>query len=83
VNVKYDSFDSALRNAPLMVEADALSVETVDSKVLNLAKEDIVWHSVSDLITDVPGKEMQGINIVEFADQDNGRFFSGKANGKS
>ncbi len=70
VNVKYDTFDSALRNAPLMVEASALSVETVDSKVLNLAKEDIVWHSVSDLITDVPGKEMQGINIVEYADQD-------------
>ncbi|MBF9000114.1 D-2-hydroxyglutarate dehydrogenase YdiJ [Vibrio nitrifigilis] len=70
VNIKYDSFDSALRNAPLMVEAQALSVETVDSKVLNLAKQDIVWHSVRDLITDVPGKEMQGINIVEFADQD-------------
>ncbi|WP_154181053.1 D-2-hydroxyglutarate dehydrogenase YdiJ [Vibrio furnissii] len=70
VNIKYDSFDSALRNAPVMVEANALSVETVDSKVLNLAKEDIVWHSVSDLITDVPGKTMQGINIVEFADQD-------------
>lgn len=35
VNVKYDSFDSALRNAPVMVEARALSVETVDSKVLN------------------------------------------------
>ncbi|WP_337163082.1 FAD-binding and (Fe-S)-binding domain-containing protein [Vibrio fluvialis] len=70
VNIKYDSFDSALRNAPVMVEANALSVETVDSKVLNLAKEDIVWHSVSDLITDVPGKVMQGINIVEFADQD-------------
>lgn len=70
VNVKYDSFDSALRNAPLMVEANALSVETVDSKVLNLAKEDIVWHSVKDLLTDVPGKEMQGINMVEYADQD-------------
>ena len=70
VNVKYDSFDSALRNAPLMVEAKALSVETVDSKVLNLAKEDIVWHTVSDLLTDVPGKEMQGINMVEYAGQD-------------
>ena len=35
VNVKYNSFDSALRNAPFMVEARALSVETVDSKVLN------------------------------------------------
>ncbi|OLQ90153.1 hypothetical protein BIY22_03885 [Vibrio panuliri] len=69
VNVKYNSFDSALRNAPFMVEAQALSVETVDSKVLNLAKEDIVWHTVSDLLMDVPGKEMLGINMVEFAGQ--------------
>ncbi|HHX8293465.1 TPA: D-2-hydroxyglutarate dehydrogenase YdiJ [Vibrio diabolicus] len=67
VNVKYDSFDSALRNAPLMVEAEALSVETVDAKVLNLAREDIVWHSVKHAISDVQGKEMQGINFVEFA----------------
>ncbi|WP_038178359.1 D-2-hydroxyglutarate dehydrogenase YdiJ [Vibrio rhizosphaerae] len=70
VNVKYNSFDSALRNAPFMVEAQALSVETVDSKVLNLAKQDIVWHSVKELLSDVPGQEMQGINIVEFAGQD-------------
>ncbi|EJT1895580.1 FAD-binding oxidoreductase [Vibrio alginolyticus] len=67
VNVKYDSFDSALRNAPLMVEAEALSVETVDAKVLNLAREDIIWHSVKHAISDVQGKQMQGINFVEFA----------------
>ncbi|MCV9877680.1 D-2-hydroxyglutarate dehydrogenase YdiJ [Brenneria izbisi] len=70
VNIKYDSFNSALRNAPFMVEAQALSVETVDSKVLNLAREDIVWHSVSELITDVPNQEMLGLNIVEFAGDD-------------
>ncbi|MFA0413556.1 FAD-binding and (Fe-S)-binding domain-containing protein [Vibrio renipiscarius] len=70
VNVKYNSFDSALRNAPFMVNAHALSVETIDSKVLNLAKEDIVWHTVSDLITDVPNRDMLGINMVEFAGQD-------------
>ncbi|MDV5085807.1 FAD-binding and (Fe-S)-binding domain-containing protein [Vibrio diabolicus] len=71
VNVKYDSFDSALRNAPLMVEAEALSVETVDAKVLNLARKDIVWHSVKHAISDVQGKEMQGINFVEFAGSHN------------
>ncbi|WP_017348985.1 D-2-hydroxyglutarate dehydrogenase YdiJ [Pantoea sp. A4] len=70
INIKYDSFDSALRNAPFMVEAEALSVETVDSRVLNLAREDIVWHSVNELITDVPGKDMQGLNMVEFAGDD-------------
>ena len=66
INIKYDSFDSALRHSPLLVEAKATSVETVDSRVLNLAKQDIVWHSVSDLITDVPGKVMDGINVVEY-----------------
>lgn len=66
VNIKYDSFESALRNSPFLVAAAATSVETVDSKVLNLARTDIVWHQVKDLITDVPGKEMQGLNIVEY-----------------
>ncbi|GMM84184.1 FAD-binding and (Fe-S)-binding domain-containing protein [Pseudoalteromonas sp. MTN2-4] len=66
INIKYDSFDSALRNSPFLVDAEATSVETVDSKVLNLAKEDIIWHSVSDLIQDVPDKEMLGLNMVEF-----------------
>ncbi|MCK6265096.1 FAD-binding oxidoreductase [Vibrio sp. ZSDE26] len=70
VNVKYSSFDAALRNAPFMVEAKALSVETIDSKVLNLAKQDIVWHTVSDLLREVPNKEMLGINMIEFAGND-------------
>ncbi|VEB60175.1 FAD-binding protein [Salmonella enterica subsp. enterica] len=43
-------------------------------KVLNLAREDIVWHSVSELITDVPDKEMLGLNIVEFAGDDESAY---------
>ena len=70
VNIKYDSFDSALRNAPMMVAAHALSVETIDSKVLNLAKEDIVWNTVEELLIDVQGKIMLGINMVEYASND-------------
>ncbi|MCC2615325.1 FAD-binding oxidoreductase [Aestuariibacter halophilus] len=70
VNVKYDSFESALRHAPHMVAAKATSVETVDSKVLNLAKQDIVWHSVADLIKPVPGCEVEGLNMVEYNSND-------------
>ncbi|WP_448568898.1 D-2-hydroxyglutarate dehydrogenase YdiJ [Thalassotalea ganghwensis] len=66
INIKYDSFDSALRHSPTLVKANATSVETIDSKVLNLAKQDIIWHSVSDLISDVDNKTMDGINIVEY-----------------
>ncbi len=70
INVKYDSFVSALRNAPFLVAANATSVETVDSKVLDLARNDIVWHQVKSLIEEVPGKTMQGLNVVEFNDED-------------
>jgi len=66
INIKYDSFDSALRHSPALVKANATSVETIDSTVLNLAKQDIIWHSVSDLILDVENQVMDGINIVEF-----------------
>lgn len=67
INIKYRSFDAALRNAPFMLKANALSVETVDSKVLNLAKQDIIWHSVSDLLTEDQENPILGLNIVEYA----------------
>lgn len=70
LNIKYDSFESALRHAPHMVAAEATSVETVDSKVLNLARQDIIWHSVSELIQDVPGKDVLGLNMVEYNSND-------------
>jgi len=70
VNIKYDSFDSALRHSPSLIRAKATSVETIDSKVLNLAKQDIIWHSVSELLTDVEGLVMDGINVVEYNGDD-------------
>jgi FAD/FMN-containing dehydrogenase/Fe-S oxidoreductase len=70
VNIKYNNFESALRHAPSMIAANATSVETVDSRVLNLARSDIVWHSVSSLIKDVPDKVMDGLNMVEYNNDD-------------
>ncbi len=70
VNIKYDSFEAALRHAPQMVAANATSVETVDSTVLNLAKTDIIWHSIQDLITEVPDKTLLGLNMVEYNSDD-------------
>ena len=70
LNISYDSFDSALRNSPFLVEANATSVETIDSKVLGLAKRDVVWSQVSELIYDEADVEVDGLNIVEFNDED-------------
>lgn len=70
ININYTSFDSALRHAAFLLNANALSVETMDSSVINLAREDVIWQSVSHLVTDENNHHMQGINIVEFAGHD-------------
>ncbi|RUO79389.1 FAD-binding and (Fe-S)-binding domain-containing protein [Pseudidiomarina taiwanensis] len=66
VNVKYSDFQAALRNAPFLVKAEATSVETIDSNVLDLARNDIIWHQVEQHLAEVPGQTMNGINMVEF-----------------
>ncbi|RUO81332.1 hypothetical protein CWI84_00815 [Idiomarina tyrosinivorans] len=70
VNVKYLDFQAALRHAPFLVKANATSVETIDSNVLNLAKQDIIWHSVEPHLSEVDGQTMNGINMVEFTGVD-------------
>ena len=70
INIIYDSFDSALRDAPSLVAANATSVETIDSRVLNLAREDIVWQSVSELIPERQDEITDGLNMLEYANND-------------
>lgn len=71
VNVRYDSFDSALRDANALMALKPLSIETVDSRVLGLAQKDIVWHSVAEYFPDnEDGTPTLGINLIEFAGND-------------
>lgn len=69
VNIRYRTFMDALRDAKTLMERQPLSIETVDSKVLMLAKQDSVWQSVAEYF---PEDEEQtlGINLVEFSGQD-------------
>ncbi|MCJ2129271.1 FAD-binding and (Fe-S)-binding domain-containing protein [Methylobacterium sp. E-045] len=65
VNVRYDSFDAALRDARTLVAAQAASIETVDSRVLALARGDIVWDDVAAYFPDDPEGPAEGVNLVE------------------
>ncbi|MDG9885712.1 FAD-binding oxidoreductase [Pseudomonas sp. GD04058] len=66
VNVRYTSFMDALRDANALMAHKPLSIETVDSRVLMLAMQDIVWHSVAEYFPADPAKPTLGINLVEF-----------------
>lgn len=70
VNVKYENFNAALRDATELMKAGPTSIETIDSKVLNLAMSDIVWNTVESFFPPTEGKTIQGINLVEYTADD-------------
>jgi FAD/FMN-containing dehydrogenase len=69
-NIRYGSFDAALRDAGTLMKLEAASSETIDAKVLALAREDAIWLAVKDYFPDDPDGPAQGVNIVEFLGDD-------------
>lgn len=70
VVVKYDDFNSSLRDAASIMSFSPTSIETIDSKVLKLAMNDFVWHQVEEFFTDEVDATIQGVNLVEFTGDD-------------
>ncbi|MDO9712793.1 D-2-hydroxyglutarate dehydrogenase YdiJ [Paracraurococcus lichenis] len=66
VNLRYASFDAALRDAQALMEFGPASIETVDSKVLILAQQDIVWEGVREFFPDDASGPARGVNLIEF-----------------
>ncbi|MEY9626898.1 D-2-hydroxyglutarate dehydrogenase YdiJ [Sinorhizobium fredii] len=65
INIRYDDFDAALRDARFLTELKVASVETIDAKVLSLARSDIVWEEVGQFFAHDRAGDVAGINIVE------------------
>ena len=71
VLVFYDSFQESLRDAQNLMAVNPSSIETIDSRVLELAKSDSVWESVREFFPE-NSNDIDGINFVEFTgDTDN------------
>lgn len=70
VNIRYDSFMDALRDARALIGLKPLSIETIDSKVLGLAMQDFVWSSVESYFPQDEAGPAKGLNLVEFAGHD-------------
>lgn len=65
LNIRYDNFNAALADARTLLALNVASVETIDEKVLGLAKGDIVWNGIAKFFPDDQGLSANGINIVE------------------
>lgn len=74
VNMRYDSFDAALRDAQALMALGPASIETIDSKVLALAQNDLVWGGVSRFLPADDDVPVQGVNLIEFVAHSQGEI---------
>lgn len=65
VLVFYRSFQASLEDAQTLMTARPDSIETMDSKVLALARTGTVWESVRDFFPE-DNDAVDGINLIEF-----------------
>ena len=69
-NIRYGSFDAALRDARILMQLEAASSETLDATVLSLAGGDPVWAAVASYFPDDSEGPARGVNVVEFLADD-------------
>ena len=67
--VQYTNFNASLRDADRLMSISPSSIETIDSKILQLAKSDNSWHQVESFFPET-GVLVEGINLVEFTADD-------------
>ena len=67
VAINYRDFDSALRCAQALASTRPEAVETIDDKIMTMAREDAVWDKVKHLMERGSGGEpVMAVNFVEY-----------------
>lgn len=70
--LEFPSFDAALSSAEIVIARDPSSIETVDERVMDLAREDVIFPSVAAYLPSRPAPfpKTAAINLVEFEGTD-------------
>ncbi|MFO0749077.1 MAG: FAD-binding oxidoreductase [Myxococcota bacterium] len=66
VALEFPSFDAALASASALVSVKPSAIETIDDKVMALAREDVLWDAVKDYL----GPDAAALNLVELEGDD-------------
>ncbi|MGQ9425477.1 D-2-hydroxyglutarate dehydrogenase YdiJ [Gilvimarinus sp. F26214L] len=62
--IHYRSFVGALRDSRRLMEAEPTAIETIDDKVLELARGDSIWSELEDFF---PQQQTKAVNFLEFS----------------
>src|SRR5262249_46573065 len=70
--LEFPSFEAALASAETVLEEDPSSIETVDERVMDLAREDVIFPRVAAYLPTRPAPypKTAAINLVEFEGMD-------------
>jgi len=66
---KYHSFHDGLKSAEFLVQFNPVAIETVDGKIMKLARTDIVWEKVKQYFSDPGDEKVECVNLIEFCGQ--------------
>lgn len=72
--IRYRSFDAALAAAHALLKHQPSAVETIDDKILTLAKDDIIFPKVKPYLGEQQDFTGNAINLVEFVGDDASEF---------
>ncbi|MCH9691921.1 MAG: FAD-binding oxidoreductase [Gammaproteobacteria bacterium] len=70
INLHYAHFQDALRDAHDLMKSHPTSIETIDSRVLQLAMQDFIWDSVREFFPQNKTEtepSVSAINLVEYS----------------
>lgn len=68
--VLYPSFSDALDHAKHLVALEPEAIETMDGTILNLAKTDIIYHSLESFLNSRDDSKIDAVNLIEFVAHD-------------
>lgn len=69
--VKYRDFDTALRAGYRFLDAAPTCIESIDDKIIKIARKDEIWLRVKPMLEcDGPDTETQAINLIEWSEYD-------------
>ncbi|MFO0611067.1 MAG: FAD-binding and (Fe-S)-binding domain-containing protein [Polyangiaceae bacterium] len=70
--LEFPSFEAALASAEIVIATNPSSIETIDEKVMDLSREDVIFPSVAAYLPTRPAPfpKTAAINLVEFEGMD-------------
>src|SRR5690606_12339643 len=66
IAIRYADFDAALTAATSLVEFNPGAIETIDDRIVALARKDAIWHRVGHLVEAPREPAVKAINLIEF-----------------